>query len=185
MRFAVHYREDTPARQALVALGLLVWALGFATLFQQAGAAGIGTAWAWAMAALGLITLGESVFVLRSSGPPVRLGMEGLRDRRWSDKPINWRNIAEFDPVRRLGVEAVLLRLDNPDADPPTRWRARAARALLLVPGDAVLVPVAGLDCTAPELAARILEIGTAAMDAADEAEAWAAGSAYAAPPLG
>lgn len=185
MRFAVHYREDAPARQALVALGMLVWAVGFAALFQRAGAPGVGAAWAWAMALLGLIVLGQSVTVMRSNAPPVRLSNDGIRDRRWSDKPISWHNIAEFDPVHRFGIEAVMLRLDNPDADQPATLPARLARAIGLVPGNAVLLPVAGLDCSAEALSARILEIGTASILASEEAEAWAAGSEYAAPPHG
>lgn len=77
------------------------------------------------------------------------------------------------------------LRLVDPDLDPPDSLFARLARAIGLVAHDDVLVLVLGLECTADARATRILGIGTAATEAAEEAEAWAAGSEYAAPPHG
>lgn len=187
MRFAVHYREDTPVRAASVGLGLLTGAVGVASFLHGAGekATGPVTVMAWIVAFIAVVMLFQSVRLLRDSTPAVRLGPDGLRDRRWSKKPINWRNIEEFDPVRRFGQPMVQLRLKNPASDPPTTLLAHLARNFGLVPGNAVLVPVAGLDITAEMLSQRILEIGTAAIEAAEEAEAWAAGSAYAAPPHG
>jgi hypothetical protein len=187
MRFAVHYREDAPVRVALGAVALLALALGLTYFFQTAddGRFGFGTALAWSLAMLGLAVLFIAVMLMRDSRPTVRLGMDGLLDRRWSAKPIGWQNIAEFDPVRWFGISAVRLRLVDPELDPPASLFARLARAIGLVSQDDVLVPVPGLDCTAEALATRILEIGTASIQAAEEAEAWAAGSEYAAPPHG
>ncbi|OYZ16856.1 MAG: hypothetical protein B7Y35_02780 [Sphingomonadales bacterium 28-64-96] len=187
MRFAVRYREDAPVRVAVGALVLLALAIGLTYFFHtaDAGRFGFGTALAWALAMLGLAVLFIAVLLMRESRPTVRLGLDGLLDRRWSAKPIGWSNIAEFDPVHWFGIPAVRLRLVDPDLDPPASLFARLARAIGLVAHDDVLVLVLGLDCTADVLATRILGIGTAAIEAAEEAEAWAAGSEYAAPPHG
>ena len=187
MRFAVRYREDAPVRVAVGALVLLALAIGLTYFFHtaDAGRFGFGTALAWALAMLGLAVLFIAVLLMRESRPTVRLGLDGLLDRRWSAKPIGWSNIAEFDPVHWFGIPAVRLRLVDPDIDPPASLFARLARAIGLVAHDDVLVLVLGLDCTADALATSILGIGTAAIEAAEEAEAWAAGSEYAAPPHG
>ena len=187
MRYAVHYREDAPVRVAVGALALLALAIGLTYFFHtaDAGRFGFGTALAWSLAMLGLAVLFIAVLLMRDSRPTVRLGLDGLLDRRWSAKPIDWRNIAEFDPVRWFGIPAVRLRLVDPALDPPASLFAGFARATGLVSHDDVFVLVPGLDCTAEALATRILEIGTAAIEAAEEAEAWAAGSEYAAPPHG
>ena len=187
MRFTVHYREDAPVRVALGAVALLALAIGLTYFFRtaDAGTFGFGTALAWSVAMLALAVLFIAVQLLRDSRATVRLGLDGLLDRRWSPKPIGWHNIAEFDPVRWFGIPVVQLRLVDPELDPPASLFARVARAFGLVRGDAVLVLVPGLDCTAEALADRILEIGTVAIQAAEEAEAWAAGSEYAAPPHG
>ena len=187
MRFAVRYREDAPVRVAVGALVLLALAIGLTYFFHtaDAGRFGFGTALAWALAMLGLAVLFIAVLLMRESRPTVRLGLDGLLDRRWSAKPIGWSNIAEFDPVHWFGIPAVRLRLVDPDIDPPASLFARLARAIGLVAHDDVLVLVLGLDCTADALATRILGIGTAAIEAAEEAEARAAGSEYAAPPHG
>ena len=187
MRFAVRYREDAPVRVAVGALVLLALAIGLTYFFHtaDAGRFGFGTALAWAMAMLGLAVLFIAVLLMRESRPTVRLGLDGLLDRLWSPKPIGRSNIAEYDPVHWFGIPAVRLRLVDPDLDPPASLFARLARAIGLVAHDDVLVLVLGLDCTADALATRILGIGTAAIEAAEEAEAWAAGSEYAAPPHG
>jgi hypothetical protein len=185
MRFAVHYREDAPVRVALGAVALLALAIALSYFFQTANVGALGTGMAWSLALLALAVLFIAVQLLRDDRPTLRLGTDGLLDRRWSAKPIAWRNIAEFDPARWFGVPVVRLRLDDPEQDPPASLFASGARAFGLVPADVVLVLVPGLDCTADALAQRILEIGTAAIEAADEAEAWAAGSEYAAPPQG
>lgn len=187
MRFAVHYREDAPVRVALGALALLALAIGLTHFFHttDAGRFRFGTALAWSLAMLGLAMLFIAVLLMRDARPTVRLAMDGLLDRRWSAKPIDWHNISEFDPVHWFGIPAVRLRLVDPERDPPASLFALFARAIGLVSQNDVLVLVPGLDCTADALATRILEIGTAAIQAAEEAEAWAAGSEYAAPPHG
>jgi hypothetical protein len=187
MLFAVHYREDAPVQMALGALGLLILAVVLTFLFQSFDHAAyrFGGALAWVLAGLALAALGKAMLLMRDNRPAVRLGPEGISDRRWSPKPINWLNIAEFDPLRHFGVWVVQLRLKDPEADPPATWAARLARNFGLVPPDAVLVLVPGLDCTAEALSERILEIGTAAIEAAEEAAEWAQGSEYAAPPNG
>lgn len=101
MRFAVRYREDAPVRVAVGALVLLALAIGLTYFFHtaDAGRFGFGTALAWALAMLGLAVLFIAVLLMRDSRPTVRLGLDGLLDRRWSTKPIGWSNIADFDPV--------------------------------------------------------------------------------------
>ena len=70
-----------------------------------------------------------------------------------------------------MGIPVVRLHLEDPELNPPSSLFARAARAFGLIPHDVTLVLVPGLDCAAEALAARILEIGTAAIEAAAEAE--------------
>jgi hypothetical protein len=187
MRFAVHYRDQLPVHLALGALALLIWAVDFSFLLRDAEhpSTTLGVVLVWFMALLAMAGLAKAAGLARSTSPAVRLGQDGLVDRRWSRQPISWFNIAEFDPLRRFGVRVVRLRLKNPEADPPETLLARLARGTGLVPADAVLVLVPGLDCTADELAQRILEIGTAAIETAQEAEEWARASPYAAPPNG
>lgn len=187
MRFAVHYRDQFPVHIALGALALLIWAVDFSFLLRDGDhlSTGPGLALVWFMALLAAAGLLKAVGLARSRQPAVRLGQDGIVDRRWSRKPISWFNIAEFDPLRRFGVWVVQLRLKNPAADPPRTLAARVGRGTGLVPHDAVLLVVPGLDCTADELAQRILEIGTAAIETAQEAEEWAKASPYAAPPNG
>lgn len=140
---------------------------------------------AWSVAMLAVAVMFIAVQLLRDSRATVQLGPDDLLDRRWSCKPIDWQNIAEFDPVGWFGIPVVDLRLIAPELDPPAIPFARRARAFDPVAGDAMLAPVAGLDCTAEALSVRILEISTAAIQAAEVAEAWAVGSEYAAPPQG
>lgn len=187
MRFAVHYRDQLAVHVALGALALLIWAVDFSFLLRDAEhqATDLGLLLVWFMALLALAGLAKAAWLARSQIPAVRLGQDGIVDRRWSRKPISWFNIAEFDPLRRFGVWVVQLRLKNPEADPPRTLAARLGRSTGLVPHDAVLLVVPGLDCTADELAQRILEIGTAAIETAQEAEEWAKASPYAAPPNG
>ena len=148
MRFAVRYREYAPVRVAVGALVLLALAIGLTYFFHtaDAGRFGFGTALAWALAMLGLAVLFIAVLLMRESRPTVRLGLDGLLDRRWSAKPIGWSNIAEFDPVHWFGIPAVRLRLVDLDLDPPASLFARLARAIGLVAHDDVLVLVLGLD---------------------------------------
>jgi len=138
MRFAVRYREDAPVRVAVGALVLLALAIGLTYFFHtaDAGRFGFGTALAWAMAMLGLAVLFIAVLLMRESRLTVRLGLDGLLDRRWSAKPIGWSNIAEYDPVHWFGIPAVRLRLVDPDLDPPASLFARLARAIGLVAHD-------------------------------------------------
>lgn len=121
MRFAVRYREDAPVRVAVGALVLLALAIGLTYFFHtaDAGRFGFGTALAWALAMLGLAVLFIAVLLMRESRPTVRLGLDGLLDRRWSAKPIGWSNIAEFDPVHWFGI--------------PVRWWACAWLTLRLI----------------------------------------------------
>lgn len=187
MRFAVHYRQEFPVHVALGALALLIWAINFSSLLRDGDhlSTGPGLALVWFMVLLAAAGLLKAVGLARSRSPAVQLGQDGLVDRRWSRKPISWFNIAEFDTLRRFGVWVVQLRLKNPAADPPQTLAARFGRSSGLVPADAVLVLVPGLDCSADELAQRILDIGTAAIETAQEAEEWARASPYAAPPNG
>ncbi|WP_310475761.1 hypothetical protein [Sandarakinorhabdus sp.] len=184
MNFAARYREEAPVRVALAGLGLLALAVFF-TFYLQQKAPGIGGVLVWILAFLALIALSIALLLLRDSRPAVRLGSDGIRDRRWSAKPISWTNIAEFDPVRCYGLSAVQLRLREPALDPPKTLLAKFLRSYGFVAGDAVLMLVPGLDCTADALCEKIMAIGTAAIEAAEEAEIWAKGSPYAAPPNG
>jgi hypothetical protein len=184
MNFAARYREEAPVRVALAGLGLLMLAV-FLTYRLQMSAPGIVGAMVWILAFLALIALSVSYFLLRDPRPAVRLGLDGIRDRRWSAKPISWLNIAEFDPVRSFGLPAVQLRLHDPALNPPKTLLARMLRSYGLVDNDSVLLLVPGLDCTADALCDKIMSIGTAAIEAAEEAELWAKGSPHAAPPNG
>lgn len=184
MNFAARYREEAPVNVALAGLFLLTLAVVLTLKFQQSGP-GIGGALPWLLMLLALLALGTAVVLLRDGRPAVRLGLDGIRDRRWSAKPIPWANIAEFDVVRWCGMPAVQLRLEKPALNPPARFLPQFLRANNLVEPDAVLLLVPGLDCTAEELCERIMTIGTAALTAAEEAQAWASAGAYAAPPQG
>lgn len=166
-------------------MALLALAIGLTCIFRTVDAGGFcyGTAFEWSVDMLTLTVLFITLPPLRDSTATIRLGLDGLLDRRWSLKVIGWQNFAEFDPVRWFGIPAVQLRLVAPELDPSASLFARLARAFGLAPGDAVLVRVPCLDCTAVVLVVRILEIGTAAILAVKEAEAWAASSEYAAPP--
>lgn len=184
MNFAARYRENAPVQVALAGLCLLALSVVLTLYFQQSSP-GFGGVVPWALALFALVALSLAIWLLRDNRPAVRLGLNGIRDRRWSGKPINWTNITEFDPVRWYGLPAVQLRLENPALDPPTTLLGRCLRSYGLVPDDAVLLLVPGLDCTAEALAGKIMTIGTAALASAEEAEQWAAGSPYAAPPHG
>lgn len=196
MSFAACYREDAPVRVALGALALLFAAVlltFLAPLFHASNGQSmldrvfraiglvpqtIGTAIVWLMAFIALLVLGLAVLLLRDTGPTVRLDAAGIHDARWSAAPVSWFNIAEFDPVRRLGVEMIAVRLKDASRDAPGNWLGRAARATGLAAPDTVLIALPGLDCTAETLCARILDIGTAAIHAAEEAAEQAEGAA-------
>lgn len=184
MNFAARYREEAPVQVALAGLGLLALAVVLTLRFQQSSP-GVGGALPWLLMLVALLALGLSVMLLRDSRPAVRLGLDGIRDRRWSAKPIAWANITEFDVVRWCGMPAVQLRLEKPALNPPDRFWPQFLRANNLVAHDVVLLLVPGLDCTAEGLCEKIMAIGTAALTAAEEAEAWANAGAYAAPPQG
>ena len=188
LSFAASYREDTPVRVAVAALALLAAAVGLTFLFQildigsqqsvldrllrmfGTTAKTIGTATVWTMAVAALLVLGLAILMLRDTGPMLRIDAHGVMDRLWSAKPVGWMNIAEFDAVRMRGLDLVLVRLKDPALDPPQTWLARLARHLGIVPAVAVLIPVDGLDCAAPDLCDKILEIGTPVIHAAEDA---------------
>ena len=188
MVFAASYREDTPIKVAFGGLGLLAFAVALTLIVQILGIGSpssmldrlmrliglvpqtIGTLIVWALAVAALLILGLAVLLLRETDPAVRLDGNGLRDRRWSPQPVAWLNIAEFDAVRRFGVPMVQLRLKDPALDPPRRWLGWLARKAGVLAPDMLLIPVPGLDCSAQSLCAKILEIGTAAVHAAEEA---------------
>lgn len=188
MSFAAGYREDTPVRVAFGALVLLAFAVAL-TFIAQILAIGspsslldrllrlvglvpqtIGTAIVWTLAFVALLVLGVAVLLLRETGPTVRLDAAGIWDRRWSSHPVAWLNIAEFDPVRRFGVNMVQVRLKDAALDPPRTLISSAARRSGLVAPDTLLITLPGLDCSAEALCAKILEIGTNAVHAAEEA---------------
>jgi hypothetical protein len=200
MSFAASYRENTPVKVAMGALGLLALAVAL-TYIAQIFAIGspaslldrllrwvglvpqtIGTAIVWVLAFMGLLVLALAVVLLRETEPAVRLDAAGVHDLRWSSQPVGWLNIAEFDVVRRYGVEMVQLRLKDAALDPPRTLLGRAARKTGVVAPGLLLIPVPGLDCSAEALCAKILEIGTdavhAAEDAAEQASAAAGGAA-------
>ncbi|WP_207789953.1 hypothetical protein [Sandarakinorhabdus oryzae] len=130
----------------------------------------VGTLIVWALALVALMVLGLSVVLMRETVPPVTLDMAGLTDRRWSPQPLAWLDIAEFDPVRRLGVEMVQLRLKEGAGHPPATLVGKLARKTGLVAPGTLVIPMPGLECSAEALCDKILEIGTAAVHAAEEA---------------
>ncbi len=180
----------------MAALALLATAVGLTFIFQILGigshqsvldrlmrmfgttAQTIGTAIVWIMAGTALLVMGLAMLMQRDTWPMLRIDAQGVMDRRWSAKPVGWTNIAEFDAVRIRGLDLVLMRLKDPALDPPQQWLARLARHLGIVPADAVLIPVAGLDCGAPDLCDKILEIGTPVIHAAEDAAEQAAADA-------
>jgi hypothetical protein len=200
MEFVASYREDTPVKVAIAALALLATAVGLTFLFQIFGIGSpyslldrlmrllgttaqiIGTVIVWLMALVAMLVMGAAVLMLRDRGPMLRLDRHGVMDRRWSSRPVGWLNIAEFDPVRLRGVDMVLVRLKNPAADPPDTWLARLALRIGLIPPDTMMISTAGLECGAPDLCARILEIGTPVIQAAEDLSEDSAGASDAGP---
>lgn len=188
MNFSANYREDVPVRIAFGSLAILALAVALTFIAQILGIGShasfvdrvfrffglvpqtIGTVIVWIMALVALMVLGLAVLLLRQAGPIVVLDANGLHDRRWSAQAVGWLNIAEFDPVRRFGMDLVQVRLKDAGLDPPPTLLARAMRRAGLVPPDILLISLAGLDCKGEALCAHILEIGTATIHAAEDA---------------
>ena len=187
MNFVASYREDTPVRIAFGGLAILALAVALTFVVQILGIGSptsfvdrvfrflglvpqtIGTVIVWIMAMVASMVLGLAVVLLRQTGPTVVLDATGLRDRRWSSQAVSWLNFAEFDPVRRFGIDLVQVRLKDATLDPPRTLLGRAARRVGLVAPDKLLIPLPGLDCSGAIMCAHILEIGTAAIDAAQD----------------